>query len=275
MLRNLTGLFMLSFLASNVFSATIVDMQDQNGGKSQFFSEGSMGRLNTADGQSFILVDYKNEDVKYVLPQQKQVIDMTKQLALVDSTSQGPRSGALTLENQGEGPTIAGYETTQYDLRLNDQDCGTVFTSKKALEDSGLEQLFNVMRKLALQQAQALAAVSSQLPPCQLGKLNSMEQVLAAGVPMRTQDETGRIESEVLKVERDASLPPDIFNFPAEYKVIDSLAEMKKAKQQAQAEMKKKLPELEKKLAELQKSGKMRPEELERMKKMIEHYKKQ
>lgn len=275
MLRIRIGLILLAFSSSDVFSASIVEMRDQSGGKSQFYSDGSMGRLNPADGQSYILVDYSKNGVKFVVPQQKQIYDVSEQLALLDTSSAGAKSESLSLHDKGAGPTIAGYETTQYDLMLDEESCGTVFSSRKALEDSGLGQMFRVLRKIALQQVQALTAVKSQVPPCQLGKLNSMEQILSVGAPLRTQDENGNVESEVLKVEQNASLPADIFSVPAEYKVINALDESKKMKEKAESEIKEKIPALEKKLAELQKSGKMRPQELEKLKKMIEHYKQQ
>jgi hypothetical protein len=272
MLRGPVLLVLLTVFSSNVYSGTIIDFRDPSGKDGQFLTEGTMGRLNTKDGTTFIIFDYAKQSLKVVSTQHQQVIDMTDALGPAGPAANKP---ALSFQADGDGPVVAGYTTTQFKLLVDGQSCGTVLGSTQAMEDAGLEQMFTLLRKVAEQSAGAIAAAQSGASPCQRGKTDMFSQLASIGAPLRTIDETGRIESEVTGIRNDVSLPPDTFVIPSEYKVLSAAEQMKKVSQQLSAQLQKmaeNMPETEKKLAELQKNGKMSAETAAKLKQLMQQY---
>ncbi len=275
MLRGSAWLVLLTLFSINVYCGTIIDFRDPSGKDGQFLSDGKMGRLNTKDGTTFVIVDYAKQSMKVVSAQHRQVLDMTDAIASKGPAQPAADKPALSFETDGDGPVVAGYNTTQFKLLVNGQFCGTIFGSKQAMDDSGLDQMFTLLRKVAEQSAGAIAAAQSGANPCIRGKTDIFGQLSSIGAPLRTIDENGRIESEVTGIRKDVILPSDTFVIPSEYTVVSAAEQMKNVELQLRAELQKmaeNMPETEKKLAELQKNGKMSPETVAKLKQLMKQY---
>ncbi|MGH8547373.1 MAG: hypothetical protein ACRERU_01975 [Methylococcales bacterium] len=268
------GFVCFAFCASfsvTVYGGTLVDVRDRNGRDSQFLSEGKMGRLNMADGKTYIILDYVNQSIKGVMPESREVLDLS---AAVPSLGLGgaPEKTAMQVEAEGDGPEVAGYATQQYKLSVNGEFCGTVFGSREALEGTGLDQMFRALQKVAERTAKTIGSVQSGMSPCQRGKTNTFDHVTTIGAPLRSLDEKGRVDVEVTRIQTDVSLPPDTFAVPSEYKVM-SVAD--KIKQQIHVQLQKlqeNMPETERKIAALEKAGKITPESAEKLKRLLQQF---
>lgn len=270
MIRGSLLLAVLTLISIDVYCGTIVDFRDQSGRNGQFLSDGKMGRLNTGNGKTYMIVDYASRSMKVVMVQQQQVLDLGDAISAPDPSGPAADKPVLTFEAEGDGPVVAGYPTKQYKLLVNGEFCGQIFGSTQALEDSGLDRMFNVLRTVAARSSRAVAGVSA----CKRGKINLFDQFASIGAPLRTLDEKGQAETEVTGIQTGAKLAPDTFVIPREFKVV-SAEQMKQAEAQLRAglqKMQENMPEMERKLAEMQKNGKVSPETVEKLKQLMKQY---
>jgi hypothetical protein len=76
-----------------------------------------------------------------------------------------------------------------------------------------------MMERMA-SQAQAVAnACTSSTDPCQQADHKLGEKVQSVGAPMRVLDPGGALVSEITRIDRNATLPPNAFAVPAGYRV--------------------------------------------------------
>lgn len=263
-------------LSGTALGGTLVDFRDRSGADSQFLSDGKMGRLNLAAGKTYIILDFANQGMRGVLPERREVLDMSGEIPSLGFGGPAPSKTALTVEPEGEGPEVAGYETQQYKLSVNGEFCGTVFASTDAMQDTGLDQMFSALQRVAERTSKTMAGLQSAMTPCQRGKTNTFDHIARIGAPLRSLDEKGKVDVEVTRIQTDFDLPPDTFDIPSEYKVVTVADKMKEVQAQLRSQLQQlqsNMPETEKKLAELQKSGKLSAESVEKLKRFLKQYK--
>ena len=271
--RPIVFLTVLSLFSSTVFAGTIVDFRDQKGQDSQFLSEGKMGRLNMAGGKGYIILDYDQQSMKAVVPEHRKILDMNGDIPALSLGAQPLEKTPLTIEPDGDGPEIAGYETLKYKLSVNGEFCGTAFASREALEETGMDKMFKALQRMAEQTMKSVAAMQTAMSPCERGLSNTFEHIESIGAPLRSLDKTGKVEVEVTRIQTDVSLPDDTFVIPSDYAVVNVAEKMKKVESQLRTQLQKlqqNMPETEKKIADLQKSGKLTPEAAAKLKQLLQ-----
>ncbi|MGH8558882.1 MAG: hypothetical protein ACRESZ_15805 [Methylococcales bacterium] len=220
MFRGIVRLVFFTLFSFAVYGGTIVDIRNKNGRDSQFFSDDRMARLDTTDRKTYIIMDYAKQSVKVVMPDRLEVLDMSGEIPSLGFGGSAPDKTALRIEAEGDGPEIAGYRTQQYKLSRNGEFCGTVFASRQALEDTGTDQTFSILRKVADKLTNTIASLLFAINPCQRAMTNSLDKVTSIGAPLRGLDQNGKVDIEITRIQTNVGLPPDTFAIPNKYKVV-------------------------------------------------------
>lgn len=255
-------IFLISLLPTILNAASLVEIRDQYS-VSKIYVEGQKGRMESGDDSGYLLIDGGN--VYSVMPEQQMVMEMS-------GSPQGSAAGggqpvvAAKLIREGSGPKIAGYATDKYRYTANGQSCGTLFTSKAAMQDAGMEHMLATIRKIAQQAGQMAAQFRGGMRPCEMADQQLMERVKDVGMPLRTLDANGQVESEVLRVVKQAKLPPNAFTYPKNFQVRN----MAQMQQQAQQQMRSNMPNLEEMMKQMPQDGSLPPQAQEQMRKMQE-----
>ncbi|MGR9107656.1 MAG: hypothetical protein ACU843_12065 [Gammaproteobacteria bacterium] len=272
MVRGFVCLIFLTLLSLSVQGGVIIDFRDKSGRDSQFLSDDQTGRLNLAGGQGYILLDYATQGMRAVIPERKQVIELSGELPSLGLGGTAPEKTPLTVDPEGEGPEILGYDTQRYRLSVNGEFCGTVFTSTKALADTGLDHMFRALQKLAERTMKSMGALQNQMSTCQRGLNNTIDHIPTIGAPLRSLDKNDKIDVEVTHIQTDATLAADTFSVPEDYAMVNFSEKMKQVESQLQTQLQKlknNLPETEKKLADLEKNGKISPQVAEKLRLLL------
>jgi len=208
----LLGLVMIS--NSALWAGTIVKMQNKDEFTS-IIADGHLARLQMPDAE-YAIVDYKKNKVKIVNPTKKQVTVLT-----IKNINPRNDSNAvnISINKLGAGEVVAGYETQKYRYFANGKMCGVIYGSQAAYESQGIKELFSAVKILMKKQYALLGGFASLVDVCTLADMQVGKYVATIGVPMRT-EKNGSIESEVISIKIDVSLPADVFTIPAAYKTI-------------------------------------------------------
>jgi hypothetical protein len=208
----------LALLAFNSQAATLIEVKSPQG-QSQVWRDGARSRMDTGDG-GYVVVDNKAQTMYVVIPKERRVMDMSD--LLQSAGTSGGNGIKVVFSKQGSGPDIAGYPTSHFSFTANGKACGSVLASPQALKDSGLQDTLKMMQRMAMRADALVSAFSSQADPCQRAGAQLSEYADAIGAPMRITSADGRLVSEILRIDRNASLPPDAFAIPAGYQVVNT-----------------------------------------------------
>lgn len=208
----------LALLAFNGHAATLIEVKSPQG-QSKVWRDGTQSRMDTGDG-GYVVLDSKAESMLVVMPKDRRVMDMSDILR-----SGGPAGGngiKVVFSKQGAGPRIAGYPTTRFSFTANGNACGNVLASPQALEDTGLQDTLKMMQRMAMRADALMSAFNSQADPCQRAGAQLSEHTDSIGAPMRITAANGQLVSEIISIDKNASLPPNAFAIPAGYQVVNT-----------------------------------------------------
>ncbi len=206
----------LALVAFNVQAATLIEVKSPEG-QTKVYRDGTRSRMDTGDG-GYMVLDSQAETLFVVMPKQRQVMDMSQMLKTAPPAGNGSPV-KVTFKKAGSGPRIAGYTTTEYQYAADGKACGTVLASQQALDDSGLQEAFAVMQRMAARADAMMMAFNARTDPCQRVATRFSEHARDIGIPMRITMGTDQLVSEIVRIEKDARLPPDAFTIPAGYQV--------------------------------------------------------
>lgn len=264
-------LFLL-FITTTVSAATLIEIESNEDGRTQVITDGSQARINSSQDQSYVLIDYKKQSMYVVLPEQKQIMDMSGDMP----SMAGKISSEIKMDvvPMGSGPDIAGYATKKFKLKANGKDCGFIYGSMDAMKVTGIAQLLQTMNKFEEKQRASMGSYADMTGPCKRAKMSLSTQAEVIGVPMLDVDKNGKKDNEVIRIDTNASLPAGVFSLPEGYKTISVADQMKQAKK-AVNEMGKHQPGMEQMMKQMQQSGNIPPEAMEQMKRFQEMMKQQ
>ena len=248
----------LALVSVQARSAILVEMQDREG-LSRIYSEGDKGRIEMSASDEFMIVDGKDNTMYMVMPSQRTILDMRDMLSSEAATGNG---GETKLKRKGSGPSIAGYGTVEYVITVGDRNCQTVYGSRPAMEKSGMKHILSMFEKMALQAHAMAAQFDMGNDSCTAADTLVSRQLAEIGMPMRVKDEEGTVISEVLRIDANATLPPDAFALPADYE-RQNMAQM-------QQQMREQMPAAQEMMKQMQESGNLPPEAIEHMQRMQE-----
>ncbi|GAB4348582.1 MAG: hypothetical protein Kow006_09430 [Gammaproteobacteria bacterium] len=259
-------LTLFGLLPGLALGVTMVEIKDPYGG-SKIYVDGRKGRMETPNEESYIVID--GDHIYSVMPGQQTVMDMS------GTPGSEPENGTRTsvkakLLDQGAGPEIAGYPTRKYQIMANGRSCGELFASKAALKETGMEHVMKAMHRMARRAAAAAARFRGGADPCEAAEAQLMDRFTEIGLPLRSLDKAGQLESEVVRVVKGARLPPNAFGFPKHYKV-QTMAQMEqRAAEQMRSQMPGGMPNMEELMKQMPQGGSIPPEAMEQMKQLKE-----
>lgn len=207
----------LALFAFNAQAATLIEVKSPQG-QSKVWREGSMSRMDTGD-DGYMVVDSKAETMFVVMPKERRVMDMSD---LLKTPAAGGNGIKVAFSKQGAGPGIAGYATTHYRYTANGKDCGSVLASPQAMKDSGLQDALDMMQRMASRADAMMSAFGGRADPCQRAGAQLSEHAGKIGAPMRITAPDGQLVSEIVRIDKNASLPPNAFAIPQGYQVFNT-----------------------------------------------------
>ena len=245
---------LLLVTASLSAAATSLTEIDSFGQMIKLYVDGSKGRMD-GGSEGYMLVNSQARKLYMVAPKQGQALDMSSYLGRAPA-----RAGAKTrFKGAGDGPTIAGYATKRYDFSVGGQLCGSVYTSKQALADSGAEVLAQAMERIG-----ARARASNNADACSRGRDNVAKIISSLGMPMRITDRNGAVDSEVVKITTNVPPPAGGYDLPAGITVRDGA--------QIEAMAQKYAPQVESMMQKAEESGQLSPEMMDKLRRAKARY---
>ena len=259
------------FAPVTVQAATEVVFSD---GKSinKLVTDGTKARIGMGSGE-YVLIDYPSRSVQMVSPSVKQIIDMGAQVPA--TASRKIPQPEITLTRKGSGPVIAGYQTTAYEWLANGRACGTLYGSPDALKVSGMQSLFKALRLMMQRQRQAMGAYAAMMSVCKQAQFSISDYIQKTGIPMRTVNARGEIETEVQSIKTGVTLATNAFTPPPSYKKVsmngdinhveNDIEQAKGDNRQLLQGMSPELQQVQQQLQRMQQSGQLPPQAMEQL----------
>ncbi len=259
-----TALSCLLFCGSAAADAKLV-IKDFSGKSSTIYSNGQRSRMESGQMPGYAIVDHGSGEFLMVDPQRGEIIS----LKFAGGAATGGGQLSVSLEDRGGGQKIAGYLTRKYQVIVNGEHCGTVYASKKLLENSALRGMFESMNGFRELARGLSAGISGMLPVCQRANLELGDAMASNGAPMRVLDAGGKLISEVVSVDTDSPVAAGSYEVPAGMTVVSMDEKMNQAAQQMQN-----MPDMNQLMQQIQSGGgEMTPEmqqQMEQMKNMLQ-----
>ena len=211
----LPALFSLSF--SPVCADTVIEFKNQ-GSESQFLTNGKMARINTRGTDDYMLVNFSKKAIYSVTAGNKQIVNLSDSLPSISGLE--PPKIRLDLQAKGNGPTIAGYRTSKYRLSANGEHCGTLYTSKEAIKGTAIENMFGTLKSMADSHLKSLGGFAALIPVCQLAQIEMANKLRDIGAPMRVMDKDGKVNSEITRILKNASVDSNYYALPQKYQRV-------------------------------------------------------
>ncbi len=234
-------------LISSAWAATVVENKDASGQIQKVMLEGNYARMEGANApDGYMLIDLEKHKMYAVNPQQKMIVDM-----LADPPPQMPPGGKppgqpdapelnAELVKVGDGPEIAGYATTHYQIKADGQVCANEYVSSEAMEVPMVGKFVNAMQEISDSRRQAMGNMPfGQMPPCARAMRELSDDVAKHGLSMRTTGPNGKVRQEVAKITTDVKTEADMFKLPEGYQTTSP----QKMMQQAMERMRQMTPE--------------------------------
>jgi len=248
-------------------NAAIADVQfeirDFSGPTSTVSSNGDRSRIDNAGMPGFAIVDHSSGEFLIVDTERKEILATNLGNGGVVV---GGESISVSLEDMGGGQKIAGYATRKFRFLANGENCGTIYGSRKLIQNDRVRAMLDAMRGMQTISRRMTAGLSSVLPLCQRASMHLSGIVDSAGMPMRVLDAGGKALSEIVAVDTDKSLPADFYQLPAGMKRVDMNARMNQAAEQMQN-----MPDMNQMMEQMQQGGaQMTPEMQQQMQQQME-----
>ncbi len=275
MLRIISAII-LSIAVTSLFADLRVTLKSGGGQISTITTNGQKARMDDPQDPSYVVANYASGQFNVVNLQEQEVLVMSS--ADMPVTSEVSASSVdIRLEKRSKGPTIAGYKTREYALTANGRHCATIFGSKKMLKKAGISGLFEFMGRMQQQSHKMMGAYRGTMDVCTQATQQLSQSYQTTGAPLRLLDETGKLESEVIKIKTDEKTKPGYYSIPAGFNVIIMKDKMNAASQQSQQMMEQmggNMPDMNELMQQFQGQGDEIPEEaMEKLKQMQEMFK--
>jgi hypothetical protein len=253
----------LPVLAGGAIADVQFEIKDSGGQTSHVSSNGSRSRIDNAGMPGYAIVDHAGGEFLMVDSARREIMVTT----LGDrGVMVGGEAISVKLEDQGGGQQIAGYATRKYRFVANGEDCGTIYGSRKLMQNDRVRAMLDAMQGLQNISRSMTAGLSGMVPLCQRAKLHLSGVMESAGVPMRVLDAGGRTLSEIVSVDTDKKLPADFYQLPAGMNRVDMDAKMNEAAREMQ-----KMPDMNQIMEQMKQGGaQMTPEMQQQMQQQME-----
>jgi len=214
-IATLIALFFL-LLTSPLSAATLVEIKSDNS-LSRIYSDGKKARMELAGGEGYTIIDPDSSTAYTVMDVDKQVV----KISLANNGIKPDFQAKVMVKKIGNGPKIIGYKTKKYDFYVNDQFCGSIFSSKKAMKDARIEPVYTFIQSLTTKMQAFSSKYTMSNDPCMQGGDALTEKVMKLGLPLKSVEKDGSTSSEIVKIDTRAALPSNAFTVPQDYSLRD------------------------------------------------------
>lgn len=247
-----------------VFADTLIKIKTEDGSISEIQSNGKSTRLSMAPEPGYVLINHSNNNMYIVMPEERTILNMKAE----KSPAIPPAKLDVKIRELGKGPTIAGYATKKFNLTADGQDCGTIFGSQQALNNSDINKVFVAVNEIMASQNQMTGGMSPMKDACEQADMDLLGQTKMTGLPLKTLDANGALTSEVISINTREKFSDKNFDLPPDY-TITTMAEMMQDMQQQMAEQMqeatKHMPDMEQMMNQMENMSPEMKEELEKM----------
>jgi len=200
------------------FAATEVESMDMEGTTHKMWVQEKLMRVNTNNESNYMLFNAADGKMYSVNPDKKQVIDLSSLFAKESPGTVTEKQTAKFIK-VGKGPAIAGYATEEYQFIANGQTCAKEFLSVEALLKFRSLDIFEALSKFvsSVRMNNAMGKTS----PCDSTQISFDKTYPQLGIPLRIIDRNGSLESEIVRIADNVSVPADWFDVPAGYEVVN------------------------------------------------------
>jgi hypothetical protein len=230
---HLIGLSLLGLTHAS-FADTILELQVPGPGQKlqpqKVLIKGNMARTETSRPDYYMLMNLDNNDMFSVNSAAQQIIDMSKSKQrpppkMVTTTTVKP----VTLVKTQVSKKVAGYDTVQYKLMIEDKVCGFEYVSAKAQKLKEVNAFVKASQVIQRKRMRALASMPFiQQDPCTLASAQASEQVAKLGLALRSEDAKGNLRREVVSIKTDLNLSDDKFALPEAYESLTPIEMMQR-----------------------------------------------
>ena len=254
-------------LFANALADVQVKVKDGFGGTSTFSSNGRLVRIDGEKMDGFIIVDFSSGEF-FMADLNRNEVMRTSVDGVGASNSVAPIK--VSLKDKGGGQKIAGYQTRKYEMIADGEHCGSVYTSRKLLQNSDIRAIFESMRNMQHFSSRMMGGMSESIPLCQRASMQTVDVIESSGAPLRTVDKNGKLISEVVSVDTDKKYADDHYRLPAGMAVVDMNEQMNQAVQQNR-QMMENMPDMDELIKQMQQNGGQMSEEMrQQMQQMME-----
>ncbi len=247
------------------FSNTVIESKDDGGAVSKISIDGDWARFDNTEGgkDGYMLVNSRAQKYYMVVPAEHAIIEFS---ADKDKKNKVKQKIEVDLKDLGDGPRVAGFATRKYELTANGQPCGSVLMSQQAAKIDDIGKLLSAMGGLnpeAFMPEEMLPGVQRMTDPCDLAEMHLEDKdLIKPGFPMKSLNPKGKIENEVISIDDNAKLKPELFDLPKDYTRTTVKQMMEGMRKEMAGEMDK--------LNEMMKD--MSPEERTKMEQMMKQF---
>jgi len=222
------------------FAASMIESRDGRGAITRIYLDGNKARIEMPGNQGYSVMDIRKRTMYVVLHPQKAVMNMTEYM---QSAGSPPQSGGAYvdsfLQTKGLGPKIAGYETEEQEIYANNQYCGSVFVSVRAMNDLNLMPFAKALESMSQQIQQSITGmtgmqVNQMMDTCDQAEKNLLDQLVNIGFPLKSTNRNRQTDSVVTQLVRNTKLPANAFVIPKHYRVTTPAQMMQEAMQNMQ-----------------------------------------
>lgn len=211
--------FILLFFQQASSAVTLIETRQGDGSIEKIYVEGMKVRIDHSNDPGFVIIDGNKKTMHVVSHEEKQIMNMADML----KNNKPGNNSKFTVKffKEGNGPKIAGYSTKHYIITVNGKKCSDEFTSKKMLKDLGIQKTFERVASMFAGMGPSGMDMMQDMDPCMMAEEKISSEFVKYGYPMRSLDANGALESEVINLTQNTSLPAGGFNLPNGYPVVD------------------------------------------------------
>ena len=203
------------------FATVLIESRQGDGSIDKVYIKGAQVRIDSSVEPGYVLINTDKGTMHAVNHTEKQIMDIGEAISQNKQTMPGNKKQFdVKFSSKGSGPTIAGYSTKHYVIMVNGQKCSDEYTSKKLMKDLGVEKTFKKLMKMFKDLVPDMSGMMNQ-DPCMAAEQQISENYIKHGFPMRSVNKDGSLETEVVKIKKNASVPAGGFDFPKGYKMVD------------------------------------------------------
>lgn len=252
----ISTLLITSVITSLSNAAVLIQTRDAQHQITTIYIEGNRARIDMPHNEGYVVIDIAQRIMNIISHHNQTIIDMSEFLHNTAASTAPTKYIDTYTKTMGLGPTIIGYETEEYALYANNNYCGSLYVSVNAIRDMGVNKFIDAFTNMKRNMAAKMAALTGanldqHIDPCVEAERKATQRARNMGFPLKRTDRNKRLDSEVIKINKNAHLPTNAFSIPSHYKMAtpssmmnSGMKDMHRAQPHMQETMKHMTPEM-------------------------------